>query len=95
MKSYFIEIFFILAALMIVIALAWLILRSFKTFYSHKNRDNPLSIKLALPIGSREKIMVIEYQNTEYLLGVTPTTINLLDKTVLDLEKNSLPKENQ
>ncbi len=77
------EITFTLIALALVIALAWLILKAIKGVHSRKYKDNPLDIKLTLPIGSRERIIIIHYDNSEYMLGVTTNAISLLDKKTI------------
>ncbi len=82
MKEYVIELFFMLLALAIVIALAFLILKGIKSAYAHKNKDSLLKVKLSLPIGNRERIMVLNYKDAEYILGVTPNNISLIDKNI-------------
>ncbi len=67
-------------ALVIVIALAWITLRSLKRLQYGKAASDELHFVRALPVGNRERIVIIQYRNQEYLLGVAPGGINLLEK---------------
>jgi len=80
MKNYMNELLFMLFALAIVVALAWIILRTLKSIHPTKHKNGKLNILLSLPVGARERIVVIQYQNHEYMLGITAGGINLLDK---------------
>jgi len=80
MKNYANELLFMLFALAIVVALAWIILRTLKSIHPTKHKNGKLDIMLSLPVGARERIVLIQYRDQEYLLGIAAGGINLLDK---------------
>ena len=46
----------------------------------------------SLPLGSRERLMVVEIDNAQHLLGVTPHSINYLHKLETPLTEKELPE---
>ncbi|WP_409423631.1 MULTISPECIES: flagellar biosynthetic protein FliO [unclassified Pseudoalteromonas] len=46
----------------------------------------------SLPLGSRERLMVVEIDNAQHLLGVTPHSINYLHKLENPLTEKELPE---
>ena len=44
----------------------------------------------SLPLGSRERLMVVEIDNAQHLLGVTPHSINYLHKLETPLTEKEL-----
>jgi len=46
----------------------------------------------SLPLGSRERLMVVEIDNAPHLLGVTPHSINYLHKLETPLTEKELPE---
>ncbi len=46
----------------------------------------------SLPLGSRERLMVVEIDNAQHLLGVTPHSINYLHKLETPLKEKELPE---
>jgi len=69
--------FFTLA---VVLALVWVTLRILKRTQFGKSSDDTLRFMRALPVGNRERVVLIQYRGEEYMLGVTPGGINLLEK---------------
>jgi len=86
MKNYANELLFMLFALAIVIALAWIILRTLKSIHPGQHKNGKLNILLSLPLSARERIVLIQYQDHEYLLGITAGSISLLDKSPVTKE---------
>ncbi|WP_456412293.1 flagellar biosynthetic protein FliO [Thiolapillus sp.] len=80
MADYATQLLFMLLALAIVLALAWLVLRAIRAIHPGKFRDDRLKLLLSLPVGTRERLIVIRYRKQDYLLGVTGASIDLLDK---------------
>lgn len=80
MDNYLQELLFTLIALVIVIAMAWLLLKAFKEFHSKQGKGNPIKLILTMPVGSRERLMVVTYREHEYFVGITPNGMTLLDK---------------
>jgi flagellar protein FliO/FliZ len=73
-----------LTALSFVGVLAWVSLSLLKRWQNGRTgikggaQRNDLRFIRALPVGAKEKIVVIQYQNEEWLLGVTVGAISLL-----------------
>ncbi len=68
-----------MVALAVVLAAAWLILRGLAKMGVAQNRNGRLKVLESVPIGSRERVLVIEFDSKEYLIGVTANTITQLD----------------
>jgi flagellar protein FliO/FliZ len=72
-----------LVALAFVLALAWLALRLLKRFQAGQltpqSPDAPRFVR-ALPVGARERVVVMHYRGEEWVLGVTAGGISLLSR---------------
>lgn len=65
-------------------------------FVAKKLRIGPANqrgIKLVanLSIGQKERVVVVEVENEQYLLGVTPSQINLLQKLPQNMSESAQP----
>ncbi len=73
-----------LIALAFVLALAWVSIRVLKRM--HQGRGGPgsaseaLTFVRALPVGARERVVVLSYRGEEWVLGVTAGGITLLSR---------------
>jgi len=72
-----------LAALAAVLALAWFALRFMQRrpglLVSGKTRnDDALKFVRALPVGSRERVVIVEHRGQRWMLGVTAGGINTI-----------------
>ena len=69
-----------LIALAFVIALAWVALRLLKRLQAGRpasqSADAPRFVR-ALPVGARERVVVMHYRGEEWVLGVTAGGISL------------------
>lgn len=74
-----------LVALAFVLALAWLFLRLLKraTTLRTAGGQTALQVVQAVPLGGRERLVVVRHGAHEYVLGVTPASVILIDKTTL------------
>lgn len=70
--------------IVVVIALGW----AFKKLTSRLPGNRHIKIICAVPLGQRERLLVVEMQGKQRVLGVTPQSISFL----FELE-NSLPEE--
>ncbi|KKO48212.1 hypothetical protein VT06_13185 [Arsukibacterium sp. MJ3] len=70
------------AVLLLVVVLGWL----FKKLTMRLPGSQHVKVICSVPIGQRERLLVIEIQGKQRVLGVTPQSINML----FELE-NSLP----
>lgn len=80
MSNYATQLLFTLLALVIVLALAWLLLRAVRAIHPGKYRDERLNLLLSLPVGARERLVVVRYREYDYLLGITGGSISILDR---------------
>ncbi|MGD8914739.1 MAG: flagellar biosynthetic protein FliO [Candidatus Thiodiazotropha sp.] len=80
MDNYLFELLFMLLALILVVALAWLVLKGIKRFHTAHGDSSNINLSLTLPVGTRERIVVLSYRESEYLVGITPGGMRLLDK---------------
>jgi flagellar biogenesis protein FliO len=80
MNSYLQDIFYTLAALTVVVAMIWLLVKSLKGIYRSHGRDNPIQLTRTMPVGSRERLIVVTYRDCEYLVGITAGGMSLIDK---------------
>ncbi|WP_214000050.1 flagellar biosynthetic protein FliO [Arsukibacterium sp.] len=71
------------AVLLLVVALGWL----FKKLTLRLPGSQHVKVICSVPLGQRERLLVIEIQGKQRVLGVTPQSINML----FELE-NSLPE---
>jgi flagellar biogenesis protein FliO len=89
MENYAQELLFTLLALILVIGLALLLLKALKRLHVNQGGANRIKPLLTLPVGSRERIVVVSYREHEYLVGITAGGISLLDKLPVLEEQDS------
>lgn len=75
-----ITLLFAVFALALVLALAWLLLKGLAALGQRAGKHSPIEVKSTLPLGSRERLVVVEYRGADYLLGVASGHISLIDK---------------
>jgi len=69
-----------IAALALVLALAWLLLKMLAAGGVAKSRSGRLRIRDTIALGTRERLVVVEHDNHEYLIGVASGAVTLLEK---------------
>ena len=85
-------------ALAIVLGLAWGALRLFKLWQdrtiggTRANDDRRLRFLRALPVGTRERVMLIEAEGERLLIGVTAGGIALLARWPGDARSTGEPR---
>ncbi|MCG8066405.1 MAG: flagellar biosynthetic protein FliO [Candidatus Thiodiazotropha taylori] len=80
MENYAQELLYTLMALIFVIALAWIFLKALKGLHTKQGGADRINLLLNLPVGSRERVVVVTYRQHEYLVGITTGGMSLLDK---------------
>jgi flagellar biogenesis protein FliO len=70
----------------VVVTLAWFLMKMLKGLYHRHSDGNRLKLMLTLPVGTRERIVVISYRDSEYLVGITAGGMSLLDKLPISEE---------
>lgn len=71
---------FTMAALVLVLVLAWFAIRLLSRLNSGKLGNNRIRLTHTLPMGAREKIVLVECDDKSYLLGVTANGISVIDQ---------------
>lgn len=71
---------FTLAALVLVLVLAWFAIRLLSRLNSGKLGNGRIRLTHTLPLGAREKIVLVECNEVAYLLGVTANGITVIDQ---------------
>ena len=74
--------------LVLIIVLAFFV----KKFNPNLANSDEFKVVRSLPLGSRERLMVVEIDNAQHLLGVTPHSINYLHKLETPLSEKELPE---
>jgi len=77
----------LILVLILIFALAYIVRR----FNLVPASSNVLKVVAATSLGQREKVVLVQVGDQQYLLGVTPQQINLIDKleTVVNTEMDS------
>lgn len=84
------SIFASIFALGLVLALAWALIKTMAVLNRTNRQRGLINVVDTLPIGSRERIIVVSYKNTEYLLGSTAQGVTLLDKNKGNIQEDTL-----
>ena len=74
-------------ALLLVLVLAYYVIKAGAKFNGMKQRGNGIQVLESTAIGSRERLVVVSYNNQRYLLGVTGQSVSVVDKHEISPEK--------
>ncbi|HEX6017288.1 MAG TPA: flagellar biosynthetic protein FliO [Burkholderiaceae bacterium] len=84
MESFAMSFVSMLLALGVVIAIAWLALRLLRNRLQPRAKagspgtDETLRFVRALPVGAKERVVIVEYRGARWMLGVTAGGINTI-----------------
>lgn len=82
-----------LVALAFVGVLAWLSIALLKRLQQGRSKGRHVEGELrfirALPVGAKERVVVVQYGGDEWLLGVTPGGISLLSRQPVPMPTGS------
>jgi len=67
-------------ALVAVLALAYFVIKGGAKLNGIKQRSGAVKIIETAVVGSRERVVVMSYNNQRYLLGVTNHTVSIIDQ---------------
>ncbi len=81
-------VFSLLAVLALILVLAWLV----KRFNPALPSSDEFKVIRTLPLGTRERLLVVEIDDAQHLLGVTPGSINYLYQLKQPLTEKELPE---
>lgn len=77
----------LIMVLVLIVVLAFLV----KKLNPNLANSDEFKVVRSLPLSTRERLMVIEIDNCQHLLGVTPHSINYLHKLETPLSEKELP----
>ncbi|MCL1124372.1 flagellar biosynthetic protein FliO [Shewanella surugensis] len=75
----------LVVVLLIIFFLAYLV----KRFNLAPNSNSVIKTIATSPLGQKEKLMIVEVEGRQYLLGVTPHQVNLIDKLDTPIEQQA------
>ncbi|WP_299005660.1 flagellar biosynthetic protein FliO [uncultured Shewanella sp.] len=75
----------LVVVLLIIFFLAYLV----KRFNLAPNSNSAIKTIATSPLGQKEKLMIVEVEGRQYLLGVTPHQVNLIDKLETPIEQQA------
>lgn len=78
----------LIMVLVLILVLAYFV----KKLNPNLTNNDEFKVVRSLPLGSRERLMVVEIDNAQHLLGVTPQSINYLHKLETPLSEKELPE---
>ena len=67
-------------SLVVVLGLAWVVIKFMSGVYSQRVTSGEISIRSSYALGTRQQLYVVNFRDTDYFLGVTSDNINVLDK---------------
>lgn len=74
---------------LICLVLVWVAMRyAVRVMPSRRSERPPLNIVASQAIGTRERLVVVRYQSKDYVLGVTPNRIELIDTQAANKQSN-------
>ena len=77
----------LIMVLVLIVVLAFLV----KKLNPNLANTDEFKVVRSLPLSARERLMVVEIDNCQHLLGVTPHSINYLHKLETPLSEKELP----
>lgn len=80
MNNFPLTLLFTLLALVLVLVLAWFAIRLLSHMGNSKLNNNEIQVTHTTPIGAREKLMLVNFKDYTYFLGVTANGITVIDK---------------
>ncbi|MEE9320680.1 MAG: flagellar biosynthetic protein FliO [Granulosicoccus sp.] len=89
MSSSPIALLFTLLALILVLALAWVFIRALSRFSPGTSRNGRVQILQNVPLGPRERLILVRLDESEYFLGVTSGGISMLQKQPCKAERHA------
>ena len=70
-------------ALVLVLVIAWVTLKFLSRFNRQSNNNKMISIQASMPIGNRERLLVVHYRDKEYFLAASPAGVSVIDTLTL------------
>lgn len=80
MNSFPVSLLFTLLALVLVLVLAWFAIRMLAQISGGKLRNGRVKVTHTVPLSARERLVLVEFDDQEYFLGVTANGISVIEK---------------
>jgi len=83
-------------ALSAVLVLAWFGIKFLsKLNHLHPSASKRMQILQTVAVGSRERLVLVRYQQRDILLGVTAGGVSVIDNSEANVDSNGEPRVNQ
>jgi len=71
-------------ALVLVLCLAWLVLKALSLSYKGTQRSKQFKLIESMPLGPKERIVLVRYRDHDYLLGLSGQNMIVIEKNVAE-----------
>jgi flagellar protein FliO/FliZ len=78
-------------SLALVLALAWLMLRWLRRSPLRGAAADGPHVLRAVSLGTRERLVVVQHRDTEYLLGVTAASVSVIERRHIEAPRRTEP----
>ena len=68
-------------ALILVLVMAWLVIKALSLYSNKGLKRGQMQLLEVRSLAGREKLALMRFRGHDYLLGVTPSSITLIDKS--------------
>ena len=80
MNNFPLSLLFTVLALALVLVLAWFAIRLLAKLGTGQMKNGRIKLTHTLPLGARERLVLVDCDDTTYFLGVTANGISLIDQ---------------
>ena len=88
MNDFPLSLLFTIFALALVLVIAWFAIRMLAKLGNGQMKNNRIKLTHTLPIGARERLVLVDCDDTTYFLGVTANGISVIDKKPISIKAN-------
>ena len=67
-------------SLLIVLALAWVVIKFMSGLVSQRRSGGEIQVRSSYSLGTRQQLYVVNFRESDYLIGVTAEAISVLDQ---------------
>lgn len=73
------SIIYLFLALVVVLLIAWVVIRFLSGIYTQRVLNGEIQVSSTYSLGTRQQLFVVKFRDKDYLLGVTPENIQVID----------------
>lgn len=92
MDNFPLSLLFTIFALALVLVLAWFAIRMLAKFGNGQMKGGRIKLTHTMPLGARERLVLVECDDTTYFLGVTASGISVIDQKPTETPEQSVNK---